>query len=95
MWETLFDVLDRGALVAWEGEALVPLREALPPGDVSIVVGPEGGLGVDEIAFARARGARTVSLGPRNLRSETAAIAAVAQTVAVLESLDRDKASLL
>jgi 16S rRNA (uracil1498-N3)-methyltransferase len=94
-WETLFDSLDPGALVAWEGEALVPLREALPRGDVSIVVGPEGGLGVDEIAFARERGARTVSLGPRNLRSETAAIAAVAQAVAALESLDRDKPSLL
>ena len=94
-WQKLFDVLGKGALVAWEAEALVPLRDALARGDTSLVVGPEGGLGVDEIEHARERGAVTVSLGPRNLRSETAAIAAVAQTVAALELLDRDKPSLL
>jgi 16S rRNA (uracil1498-N3)-methyltransferase len=41
------------------------------------VIGPEGGVADDEIALARERGAVTVSLGARNLRSETAAIAAV------------------
>ena len=44
---------------------------------VSLVIGPEGGIADDEIAVARERGATTVSLGARNLRSETAAIAAV------------------
>ena len=43
-----------------------------------IVIGPEGGIADEEIALARERGAVTVSLGGRNLRSETAAIAAVA-----------------
>ena len=57
--------------------------------DASLVIGPEGGLESDEIAFAREKGARTVSLGPRNLRSETAAIAAVAEAVAALEGLAR------
>jgi 16S rRNA (uracil1498-N3)-methyltransferase len=94
-WGSLFDVLSKGALVAWEGEDLVSLREALPRSDVSIVIGPEGGFGPDDIAFARERGAVTVSLGPRNLRSETAAIAAVAQAVAALDPLDRDKPPLL
>ena len=84
-WATLFDALDRGALVAWEGEPLLQLRDAVTQADVSIVIGPEGGLGVDEIAYARERGAVTVSLGPRNLRSETAAVAAVARIVAALE----------
>jgi 16S rRNA (uracil1498-N3)-methyltransferase len=58
----------------------VPLRDALPPSvrALSLVVGPEGGIADDEIAVARERGAITVSLGDRNLRSETAAIAAVA-----------------
>ena len=45
---------------------------------LSIVIGPEGGIADDEIALARERGATIVSLGGRNLRSETAAIAAVA-----------------
>ena len=88
-WRALFDVLDPGALVAWEAEPLVSLRDVVARGDASLVIGPEGGLESDEIAFAREKGARTVSLGPRNLRSETAAIAAVAEAVAALEGLAR------
>jgi len=83
-WSELFDLLHKGALVAWEGEPLRRLRDALPRGDLSIVIGPEGGIGPDEIAFARERGAVTVTLGPRNLRSETAAIACIAQAVALM-----------
>jgi 16S rRNA (uracil1498-N3)-methyltransferase len=52
---------------------------------LSLVIGPEGGLSMDEIARARADDAVTVSLGRRNLRSETAAIAAVAQVMAALD----------
>jgi 16S rRNA (uracil1498-N3)-methyltransferase len=85
-WGRLFDVLHGGALVAWEGEALQRLRDVMPRSDLSLVIGPEGGIRPDEIEFARERGAITVSLGPRNLRSETAAIAAVSQVVALLES---------
>jgi 16S rRNA (uracil1498-N3)-methyltransferase len=85
-WEGLFDALDAPVLVPWEGEALVELWDAVPQTrQLSLVIGPEGGLTMEEIALARERGAITVSLGPRNLRSETAAIAAVAQTVALLE----------
>jgi 16S rRNA (uracil1498-N3)-methyltransferase len=83
-WEHVFDALGPGALVAWEGETARSLHDAVRQTDLAIVIGPEGGLGSDEIAFARERGGVTVSLGPRNLRSETAAIAAVAQAVAVL-----------
>jgi 16S rRNA (uracil1498-N3)-methyltransferase len=56
------------------------LRDAVPSSGraLSLVIGPEGGIAEDEIALARERGAVTVSLGGRNLRSETAAIAAVA-----------------
>lgn len=45
---------------------------------VAIFIGPEGGFTDDEISYARERGASIVSLGPRRLRSETAAIAALA-----------------
>jgi 16S rRNA (uracil1498-N3)-methyltransferase len=85
-WDALFDALDAPVLVPWESEALLSLSDAVPQTrQLSLVIGPEGGLTLDEIELARAHEAITVSLGPRNLRSETAAIAAVAQAVAVLE----------
>ena len=78
-WGHLFGGLDAPVLVAWEGEALQSLRDAVPhAAQLSLVVGPEGGLSIEEIALAREHGAVTISLGRRNLRSETAAIAAVA-----------------
>jgi len=79
-WADLFATLPSPVLVAWESERRTRLREALPPGarTLSLVIGPEGGIAEAEIALARERGALTVSLGARNLRSETAAIAAVA-----------------
>ena len=79
-WPNLFASLPTPAFVAWEGERRVRLRDALPQttAALSIVIGPEGGIADEEIALARERGALTVSLGARNLRSETAAIAAVA-----------------
>jgi 16S rRNA (uracil1498-N3)-methyltransferase len=45
---------------------------------VDILIGPEGGLTVDEVAMARGAGFQVVTLGPRILRTETAAIAALA-----------------
>jgi len=66
-------------IVAWEGERDAPLA-ALPveATAVVVVVGPEGGLADDEVADARAHGFVTVTLAPRILRAETAALAAVA-----------------
>jgi 16S rRNA (uracil1498-N3)-methyltransferase len=85
-WGRLLDALDRPILVAWETEVLVSLGDAVPQTNrMSLVIGPEGGLGGEEIALARAHEAVTVSLGRRNLRSETAAIAAVALVMAALE----------
>ncbi len=85
-WEKLFEALETPVLVAWEGEVLVRLPDAIPQANqLSLVIGPEGGLSMDEIVLARAHDALTVSLGRRNLRSETAAIAAVAQAIAILD----------
>ncbi len=47
-------------------------------GPVVLAVGPEGGFSEAELELARAAGARPVSLGPRMLRIETAALALAA-----------------
>lgn len=86
-WDELFEVLPQPIVVAWEGERDQRLRDALPK-DVpalSLVIGPEGGLTDEEIALAREHEAIVVSLGSRNLRAETAAIAAVAIAMDVLD----------
>ena len=62
-------------------EATVRMREALPsdaPATVGVVVGPEGGLERSEVAGLTELGAVAVSLGSVVLRTETAAMAAVA-----------------
>jgi 16S rRNA (uracil1498-N3)-methyltransferase len=46
-------------------------------GPVTVLIGPEGGLTEAEHAAARSAGFTTVRLGPRILRTETAAIAAL------------------
>jgi 16S rRNA (uracil1498-N3)-methyltransferase len=86
-WDELFGVLPRPIVVAWEGEHETRLRDAVPADvqEMSLVIGPEGGLSEEEIAVARAHEAIVVSLGARNLRAETAAIAAVA---IVMDALD-------
>lgn len=72
-------------VVLGEHEQELELHRALPSpfSGVTLVVGPEGGFTRDEIAAARAAGASIASLGPRQLRAETAAVAAL---TLVLES---------
>ncbi|MBU6142063.1 16S rRNA (uracil(1498)-N(3))-methyltransferase [Patescibacteria group bacterium] len=45
---------------------------------LNLFVGPEGGWAPEEIALAREKGARIVSMGPRVLRTETAGMVAAA-----------------
>jgi 16S rRNA (uracil1498-N3)-methyltransferase len=55
-----------------------PLAEAAAPAPAAILIGPEGGFTDDERGAIRALpSARGVSLGPRILRADTAAVAAV------------------
>ncbi len=69
-------------LVLDEEESAVPLGEAFraaaPGAPVALVVGPEGGLSREEVTALRALGARPVTLGRLILRTETAALAALA-----------------
>lgn len=56
-----------------------------PPKSVLIVIGPESGFGFDEVKAAQAAGVSGVSLGPRTLRTETAALVMAAQILYALE----------
>jgi 16S rRNA (uracil1498-N3)-methyltransferase len=66
-------------LFLWE-KATAPLRTEVgrAPRRVLVVTGPEGGFSAAESQRALAAGLELVGLGPRILRAETAAIAAVA-----------------
>ena len=80
-------VLDPGA-----NASLVHAAERLRgqdaiPGRLQIVIGPEGGLSATELQQLVALGAIPLALGPRLLRSETAAIAALALLQSLLGDL--------
>ena len=66
-------------IICWEREKSRGVRQGLEAGDdrypVAVLVGPESGFTEDEVAVAETYGFVPVSLGPRRLRTETAAVA--------------------
>jgi 16S rRNA (uracil1498-N3)-methyltransferase len=78
-------------LQAWEGSGIVFAPDAdgpvgalaQPPAPLALLIGPEGGFDARELRAVRARGFHPVRFGPRVLRTETAAAAALA----VLQSI--------
>ena len=67
-------------LVAYESENQVSLKEALQAHKeaktIGVVIGPEGGLSMEEVEAAQKQGGIAVSLGRRILRTETAGLVA-------------------
>jgi len=65
-------------IIAWEGEKNMLLAQLLKNKllEYHLFIGPEGGFTAEEIKFAKKNKFDIVSLGPRILRAETAAIAA-------------------
>jgi 16S rRNA (uracil1498-N3)-methyltransferase len=61
-------------------------RSATPPKSLLIAIGPEGDFSPEEMALYRKHGAKTVSLGPIILKSDTAALYALS----VLQFLARN-----
>ena len=86
------------ALIPWEEATASPLGDVLRErvaalggaaavSEVRVFIGPEGGFSPREVALARRSGALPVTLGPRILRAETAALVAAALTLDALGAL--------
>ena len=77
-------------LVAYEDENTVSLKQALraanTPRSIALLIGPEGGLEEGEVTQLLKAGAVSVSLGKRILRTETAGMAMLAQTLYEVEA---------
>jgi 16S rRNA (uracil1498-N3)-methyltransferase len=81
------------ALMAHPGDAQTTLRDVLSgssliegSGKILIIIGPEAGFSETEITQAQRAGVKTVTLGPRILRTETAALVMAAQILFAGES---------
>jgi len=68
-------------LVLWENESTRGIKSFLGKNkdldQITLVIGPEGGLSQQEVGKLLDKGAQTVTLGPRILRTETAGLAAL------------------
>jgi 16S rRNA (uracil1498-N3)-methyltransferase len=74
------------------GRGIIPTVEWIK--NLLIVVGPEGGLDEqNEVSLLAASGGVSVSLGPRILRTETAALVALTQILFAREPVSPDAAS--
>ena len=71
-------------LLAWVGEKQNNLRKVRTNPDLAkvsnilMIIGPEGGFSQNEVEFVRNLGGIPISLGPRVLRTETAALTLLA-----------------
>jgi 16S rRNA (uracil1498-N3)-methyltransferase len=79
--------------LCWEGGGVAvgeAARDAGRPRRLLLLVGPEGGFTAEEVAQAERVGARTVGLGPRILRAESAGLVAIALCQHLFGDLGRD-----
>jgi 16S rRNA (uracil1498-N3)-methyltransferase len=84
--EAMARAAQQPAMIAWEGERSTSLLTALQElggNELTLFIGPEGGFTTEEVDAARSLGIIPVSLGPRILRTETAAIVASALAIFV------------
>ncbi|MCJ2012931.1 16S rRNA (uracil(1498)-N(3))-methyltransferase [Methylobacterium sp. J-076] len=83
--ERLLVFCDEDAPIADPVRALAGAADPSTPTPLAVLVGPEGGFSEDERAAIRARpNTLALSLGPRILRADTAAVAVLALVQAVL-----------
>ena len=83
-WRVALEAMARHELllIPWEeadGRRLKDVfRDAPDARDIGVVIGPEGGMTPAEVEAMRAVGGQAVTLGPRILRAETAAVVSAA-----------------
>jgi len=77
-WEKLLEQGESGDLkiVFWENETKPLAGPTENYSRIMVILGPEGGFSSNEIDLARTHGYKTLSMGPRILRAETAALSA-------------------
>ena len=82
-WKQCFEKMKQHdlLLVPWEDAEGYNMKKAFADApdatDIGIVIGPEGGMSAAEVEALTEQGAKIVTLGPRILRAETAAVASV------------------
>lgn len=83
-WRQALEAMKRhdALLIPWEdarGARMKDVFAQLPDArDIGIVIGPEGGMSQEEVDAMLQIGGRTLTLGPRILRTETAAVVSAA-----------------
>ena len=78
-WAAALDAdADAGVRLALDPNGDANARDLVPAAQVTLVVGPEGGLSETDLAALAKAGFRGLRLGPRILRTETAGLAALA-----------------
>ena len=85
-FEEACDTMPKPAIIGWECERDAGIKDTLlrhkadieRAQSISIVIGSEGGLTNDEVAYALGRGIVPISMGRRIFRAETAGIIAAA-----------------
>jgi 16S rRNA (uracil1498-N3)-methyltransferase len=83
--ERLLVFCDEGAAVTDPVAALRGAADSAAPPPLAVLIGPEGGFAPEERAMIMERpNSVALSLGPRILRADTAAVAALALVQAVL-----------
>jgi len=77
-------------ILLWENEETRTLRDIdlKSPDHVLLLIGPEGGFSKEEVESAISSGFQPVSIGPRILRAETAAIATITLVQFLLGNLN-------
>lgn len=77
-------------IVAYEDEKQLSLKELLKQNDkaenIAVLIGPEGGIGCQEIELLKQNGAIVITLGNRILRTETAPIVISSNIIYELEN---------
>lgn len=68
----------QGACFVLDHRGATGMSVSATPTDVTLLIGPEGGLAESEVQAACAAGFQSVRLGPRVLRTETAPVIAIA-----------------